>query len=62
MHDVLFPEIKNNGILGMDFLTKHPCYMFLSKKHLLHVFSVVLMLFLLLAAGPRSAIGRAPDS
>ena len=35
LHDVLFADIKNDGILGMDFLTKHQCDMFLSKNHLL---------------------------
>ena len=31
LHDVLFADVKNDGILGMDFLTKHHCDMFLSK-------------------------------
>ena len=35
LHDFLFADIKNDGILGMDFLTKHRCDMFLSKNHLL---------------------------
>ena len=35
LHDVLFADVKNDGILGMDFLTKRRCDMFLSKKHLL---------------------------
>ncbi|MCG7874761.1 MAG: retropepsin-like aspartic protease, partial [Candidatus Thiodiazotropha endolucinida] len=35
LHDVLFADVKNDGILGMDFLTKHRCDMFLSKNHLL---------------------------
>ena len=35
LHDVLFADVKNDGILGMDFLTKHHCDMFLSKNHLL---------------------------
>ena len=35
LHDVLYAEVKNDGILGMDFLTKHRCDMFLSKNHLL---------------------------
>ena len=35
LHDVLFADVKNDGILGMDFLTKRRCDMFLSKNHLL---------------------------
>ena len=35
MHDVLFADVKNDGILGMDFLTKHGCDVFLSKNHIL---------------------------
>ena len=35
LHDVLFADVKNDGILGMDFLTKHRCDMFLSKNHLI---------------------------
>ena len=35
LHDVLLADIKNDGILGMDFLTKHCCDMFLSRNHLL---------------------------
>ena len=35
LHDVLFADVKNDGILGMDFLTKHRCDLFLSKTHLL---------------------------
>ena len=35
LHDVLFADVKNDGIIGMDFLTKHQCDMFLSKNHLL---------------------------
>ena len=35
LHDVLFADINNDGILGMDFLTKHQCDMILSKNHLL---------------------------
>ena len=35
MHDVLFADVKNDGILGMDFLMKHRCDMFLSKNHLI---------------------------
>ncbi|MCG8078443.1 MAG: retropepsin-like domain-containing protein, partial [Candidatus Thiodiazotropha taylori] len=35
IHDVLFADVKNDGILGMDFLTKHRCDMFLTKNHLL---------------------------
>ena len=34
-HNVLFGDVKNDGIIGMDFLTKHRCDMFLSRKHLL---------------------------
>ncbi|MCG8047770.1 MAG: reverse transcriptase family protein, partial [Candidatus Thiodiazotropha endolucinida] len=33
-HEMLFADVKNDGILGMDFLTKHRCDMFLSKNHL----------------------------
>ena len=25
LHDVLIADVKNDGILGMDFLTKHRC-------------------------------------
>ena len=35
LHDILFADVKNDGILAMDFLTKHRCDMFLSKNHLL---------------------------
>ena len=35
LHNVLFADVKNDGILGMNFLTKHHCDMFLSKNHLL---------------------------
>ena len=35
LHDFLFADVKNDGIIGMDFLTKHHCDMFLSKNHLL---------------------------
>ncbi|MEW8546534.1 MAG: reverse transcriptase domain-containing protein [Candidatus Thiodiazotropha sp.] len=35
LHEVLIADVKNDGILGMDFLTKHSCDMFLSKNHLL---------------------------
>ena len=35
LHDVLFADVKLDDILGMDFLTKHRCDMFLSKNHLL---------------------------
>ena len=35
LHDVLFADVKNDGILGMDFLAKYHCDMFLSKNHLL---------------------------
>ena len=35
LHDVLLADVKNDSILGMDFLTKHRCDMFLSKNHLL---------------------------
>ena len=35
LHDVLFADVKNDGILGMDFLTKHRCDISLSKNHLL---------------------------
>ena len=35
LHDVLFADVKNDGILGMDFLTKHHGDMFLSKNHLI---------------------------
>ena len=35
LHDVLFADVKNDGILGMDFLTKHRYDMFLSKNHLI---------------------------
>ena len=34
-HNVLFADVKNDGIIGMDFLTKHRCDMFLSRNHLL---------------------------
>ena len=34
-HDVLFADVKNDGILGMDFLTKHHCDLFLSRNYLL---------------------------
>ena len=32
MHDVLFADVKNDGNLGIDFLIKHGCDVFLSKK------------------------------
>ncbi|MEW8544975.1 MAG: reverse transcriptase domain-containing protein [Candidatus Thiodiazotropha sp.] len=35
LHDVLFADVKNDGILGMDFLTRHRCDVFLSKDHLI---------------------------
>ena len=35
LHDLLSADVKNDGILGMDFLTKHRCDMFLSKNHLI---------------------------
>ena len=35
LHYVLFADVRNNGIIGMDFLTKHHCDMFLSRNHLL---------------------------
>ena len=28
LHDLLFADVKNDGILGMHFLTKHLCDMF----------------------------------
>ena len=34
LHDVLFADIKNDGILGVDFLSKHKCDVFLSKDHM----------------------------
>lgn len=33
-HDVLFSDVKNDGILGMDFLRKHHCDMFVSRHYL----------------------------
>ena len=35
LHDVLVADVKNDGILGMKFLTKHRCDMFLSKNYML---------------------------
>ena len=35
LHNVLFADVKNDGILGMNFLTKHRCDRFLSRNHLL---------------------------
>ena len=35
LHNVLFADVKNDGILGMDFLTKHRCDIFSSRNHLL---------------------------
>ena len=35
LHNVLFADVKNDGIIGMDLLTKHRCDMFLSKNYLL---------------------------
>ena len=34
LHDVLFAGIKNDGDLGVDFLSKHKCDVFLSKDHM----------------------------
>ena len=33
--NVLFANVKNGAILGMDFSTKHRCDMFFSRNHLL---------------------------
>ena len=35
LHDVLFADVKNDGIRDMYFLTKHHCDMNLSKDHIL---------------------------
>ena len=32
--EILFADIKNDGILGMDFLGNHSCDVLLSKDHL----------------------------
>ena len=32
---MLFADVKNDGILGMDFFMKHRCDVFLSKTHLI---------------------------
>lgn len=34
LHEVLFADIKNDGILGIDFMIKHKCDVLLSKDHL----------------------------
>ncbi|MCG8045657.1 MAG: reverse transcriptase domain-containing protein, partial [Candidatus Thiodiazotropha endolucinida] len=34
LHEVLFADVKNDGILGIDFMIKHKCDVLLSKDHL----------------------------